>query len=119
MRRTLVLIALAIAAALPVMGSALHAQQPALPQLTPGKQFGFVFQPVAEGAKIVLVAPGSPAALAGLKEGMIVTGLNGVPLGALDATRLYQMFAAAPDEVTLAITPLGWVKLRRAYNSPG
>jgi S1-C subfamily serine protease len=113
MRRMLILVAMAIAAALPAMGSALHAQQSLPPLLTPGKQFGFGFESVADGARIVIVVENSPAARAGLKVGMVVTRLNGVPLGALDLVRLKEMFVAAPDDVTLVVTPLGWVKLRR------
>ena len=74
---------------------------------------GFGFEPVADGARIVIVVENSPAARAGLKVGMVVTRLNGVPLGALDIVRLKEMFVAAPDDVTLVVTPLGWIKLHR------
>jgi predicted metalloprotease with PDZ domain len=109
----LVLAALATLAALPVTGSALHAQQATPPLLIPGKQFGFAFEPDADGVKIVFVVENSPAARAGLKVGMLVTRLNGIPLGALDMVRLRELFVAAPDDVTLVVTPLGWVKLHR------
>jgi S1-C subfamily serine protease len=109
---------LASAVAVPVMGSALHAQQesPPPPPLTPGKQVGFAFEPFAGingGAKIILVAPGSPAERAGLKVGMVVTRLNGIPLGGLDMPRLRELFIASPDEMTLVVDGMGWIKLRR------
>jgi len=116
MRRALTLAALAIAAALPVMGSALHAQQETPPSITPGKQVGFAFEPYSGlngGVKIVLVAPGSPAERAGLKVGMVVTRLNGIPLGGLDMARLKELFIASPDEMTLVVDGMGWIKLRR------
>lgn len=81
--------------------------------LTPGKQAGFAFEAVPEGAKVVLVAPGSSAERAGLKVGMVVTRLNGIPLGALDMARLRDLFLASPDEMTLVVAGMGWVKLRR------
>lgn len=113
MRRALVLTALAVAAALPVAGSGLRAQQETPPQVTPGKQVGFAFEPDPNGVKILLVAPGSPAERAGLKVGMVVTRLNGIPLGGLDMVRLREMFIASPDEMTLVVAGMGWIKLRR------
>jgi predicted metalloprotease with PDZ domain len=113
MRRALSLVALAIAAALPVMGSVLHAQQETPPPLVPGKQVGFAFEPASDGVKIILIAPGSPAERAGLKVGMMVTRLNGIPLGGLDMTRLRELFIASPDEMTLVVEGMGWIKLRR------
>ena len=113
MKRALTLVALVIAAALPVVGSTLPAQQPTPPPLTPGKQVGFAFEAVPDGAKIVLVAVGSPAERAGLKPGMVVTRLNGIPLGALDMPRLKELFLASPDEMTLVVAGMGWIKLRR------
>jgi S1-C subfamily serine protease len=113
MRRALLLAALAIAAALPVMGSKLHAQQPPS-GLQPGKHLGFAYEPVSDGAMIKIVAEGSAAARAGLKPGMVVTRLNGIPLGALDGKRMQEMFESAPDDMTLVVTPLGWVKISRS-----
>jgi S1-C subfamily serine protease len=113
MRRALVLTALAVAAALPPSGSALRAQQEMPPPLTPGKWVGFAFEPVPDGAKIITVVPGSPAERAGLRIGMVVTRLNGIPLGALDMTRLKEMFIASPDEMTLVVAGTGYLKMRR------
>ncbi len=113
MKQALVLAALAVAAALPVTGAGLQAQQETPPSLTPGKQVGFAFEPAPDGAKIVLIAPGSPAERAGLKVGMVVTRLNGIPLGALDMTRLREFFVASPDEMTLVVAGVGYIKLRR------
>lgn len=113
MRRALILAVLAIAAALPVAGSALHAQPETPPLLTPGKQVGFAFEPVVEGVKLVFVAPGSPAERAGLKVGMVVTRLNDRPLGALDMMHLKEIFIASPDDMTLAVSGMGRIKVRR------
>jgi len=118
MKKALHLFALAIVAALPVMGSAVQAQQQTPPPLTPGKQAGFAFEPDKDGVKIVLVAPGSPAERAGLKVGMVVTRLNGIPLGGLDMTRLRELFIASPDEMTLVVQGMGWIKLRREAIPP-
>lgn len=119
MRIGLVPAALALAAILPATGSALSAQQELPPSLTPGKAVGFGFEPGPDGAKIVVVVPGSPAERAGLKAGMVVTRLNGIPLGALDIVRLKEMFIASPDEMTLVVAGIGYVKLRReALSTP-
>ncbi len=109
----LILAGLMIAAALPAGQAALDAQSPRL-VIPAGKQFGFGFEAVPDGAKVTLIVPGSAAERAGLKLGMVVARLNGVPLGALDLTRLKEMFVGAPDEVTLRMLSGDWIKLRRA-----
>jgi S1-C subfamily serine protease len=120
MRAAFILGGLMILAVLPSGMASLQAQpspSPATdvppPRLKPGKQFGFGFQPVPEGVKIMIVAHGSAAERAGLAEGLVISQLNGIPLAALDMPRLAEYFRSAPDEVTLTILGKGKVKLRR------
>jgi membrane-associated protease RseP (regulator of RpoE activity) len=74
--------------------------------------FGFSFREAPDGAYIDKVTSATPAALAGLKPGMVVSDLNSIPLKGMSQRSLNLYFAGAPSETTLTIIGLGEIKLK-------
>ena len=57
---------------------------------------GLALRPMPEGAYVSAVTPGSAAASAGLKAGMVITSVNAIPLAGMDAGMLRVIEAAGP-----------------------
>lgn len=76
--------------------------------------FGFRITTVPDGAYIREVIPGSSAERAGLVPGMVISSLDGAPLGGLDATQIAQAFNHAGSEASITIIGRGVVTLKRA-----
>lgn len=90
--------------ALPAMASA---PSPAEPQL------GYAIKPMAEGAYVSVVTPGSAADKAGLQPGMVITAVNGVSLTGMGET-MPRIIAAASGRVTLALIGGKQIVIERA-----
>lgn len=57
---------------------------------------GLALRTMPEGAYVSAVTPGSAAAAAGLKPGMVITSVNAIPLAGMDAGMLRVIEAAGP-----------------------
>jgi membrane-associated protease RseP (regulator of RpoE activity) len=75
---------------------------------------GIEMLPVPDGVYLRSVAPGSPAATAGLQPGMVVSHINGIALKGLSESSLAQIAAGAEGEIALTVIGRGVVKLTRA-----
>lgn len=64
--------------------------------------FGLTLKEVPDGALIVGVEPGGPADTAGLKKGMTITSINGVPIDETHLSDIERAFARSYKFVTVA-----------------
>jgi hypothetical protein len=67
-------------------------------------QLGADLLKYGDAVKAAQVLPGSPAARAGLKDGDVVTAVDGQPTGKLDADQLDRLFEDGPPGSTVSIT---------------
>lgn len=58
---------------------------------------GLTLRAMPDGAYVAAVVPGSPAATAGLKPGMVVSSVNAIPLAGMGDAMLKVVDAAGPD----------------------
>jgi len=75
-----------------------------------GSGLGLAITPTAQGAYVQSVAPGLDADRAGLTPGMVITTMNGLPLGTLGDAML-KVIEAYPSPVLLTILGQGKIEL--------
>ena len=73
---------------------------------------GIAIRPIPEGAYVTSVTAGSPAAIAGLKPGMVVASVNAVPLAGM-GDAMVKVIDAAGLGATLTLVDGKTVKLNR------
>lgn len=85
----------------------------------PTGAFGLTTVDKAGGAEVVAVAPGSPAAAAGLQPGDVITTVNGRALDAqADFQRLAAPIAARGGELDVAVKRAEWTKTVKLAAAP-
>ena len=106
--RTLVPVAQARAAAQPQQRAASGLRQ----------AFGFRYRSSPEGAYLLSIIERSPAVQAGLRQGMVITHLNGIPLAGVPQPTLERLITDAPVDSVLTIAGYQNVRLRKAPFDP-
>jgi len=88
--------------------------QPAAEASDTRPQVGLGFWPHSSGIEVNAVSPGSAAAEAGIKSGMIITHANGKALTGMSITEVEKYVGGIKGEITFKIIGKGDVTLRKA-----
>jgi hypothetical protein len=85
----------------------------AAPRPTPKSNYGIAFFAAPAGIRVDRVLPGSPAERAGIKEGMIITRVNGLVLRGLTKDMAQQMLAGVTGDAVLELDSGAVITLER------
>ena len=79
-----------------------------------GPSYGFGLVDAPDGLYLQEVHEGSSAATTGLKTGMVIEAVNGIPLKGMDFSTRVAVLKAAEGEVALTVIGLGIVRLTKS-----